>query len=1423
MLRLVLQLLVATMSATAASSFTLNIISTYGYNGHGEKFLVGDDCEKLDDLPITNASSCVGGMPKHAHAIKAMKEANENSVAMALGNMCFMGYLFDLDKGESCAKLIGSSGYEFYNLLMQDFYTCPGSYRKGLNCSDLEAAVDAFIAHGTTVMSTNIDVTSSIDGDWATEDKIAKHSVRTFDDGTKVGFVSVSDITNFSSGNKAEDTPTQRIPWLESDLYVHLDEIDFYAEDFVSSSDATRTVQSSFREYYSSLDVIKEVFEGAKENDPINAAIHNIKVAHPDCNIIVAMSDIQDVMTLFDDDELKFNSQVLFAQRYPDIDVLVSPSMNHYYGLEKYNSTSTIHNIYGKLAVVRSGVSRERATVTRVALEFDSNGSLLDISDEEEVVLDTEYKHWDEDVLDLLNERGEEARVLYSQTVVESKIDIYGERGGRDSEWNINCDVINGCRGFDCPVGRLVTSMMLDFCKEEGIPCDIAVSNGGGIRGSFDRGSITLEDIGGVLPFSNLLEIRTVKGSGLRKYIVEEIPSEYVDYDSDNLDVCFYDGSFIQTAGLKYAINPVTDSVISIEVLLDGHWYALDDDREYTMVNTDYVWNAFEEKSEVLASSTTFWKQDLYEFLLTFDELDNGLTLNAETGMKLYDRDTLMEMGCSNTVGNPFTASELPLRSSECTVLIKDIDDYVAPPFSFDIAHYNVSNDGTTLNSESSSMSKVRADITELASLNHTEVCVMPSCPSGREPKVKPDVWLVESDDTSLSHKNLSLPIDTPIVAVTSSFLPESIFLHNILPSSNDYAAILKKTIDSIWGVDMQIELFESPTSDNFATLANAFKLLYGSGSIVDDASVIVLLLPADELASTCAELSSDKAWIAVTLPGDFISDAACDGLLTVTATRTHAEAFTVATETLARSIADIVSASKELTASSVDEALRRIVPIPSLSLMNRGSSFDTVTRDDDKIISLDGVVWPSGSESVPGLQSMSTSSDTLPMEMIFAAIGLFVVGTIIIIIQRRQNRLQSVLVNELESRITLMQEYQDKEKELIKSEITKFKEEYNAAKKEKPLDAFLIEAGDIVPEDVLGKGAFGIVYKGVYRGQAVAIKTMSDVEESNMARFRDEILLMRDLRHENIVVMIGAVWSDVLMALVLEFCVNGSIADYTDKVHKKGESDTLTWESPLLTWTLDIAKGIKYIHSVSYFDHKEKRKIENIVHRDVKTDNCLLTAGLHAKIADFGEARVTVDATMTMVGTPIYVAPEIVRGEHYSTKADVYSFAMTLFQMALKGKYSLSAFLCMLLSKSDTNVKSISLGRVSYKMSHKAWRPTNAEKKLNIPSTIFRLIEICWDHDPNERPSFDEIVDYLEVDASRQVLGVDSMEATRKMSTANAAIMRRLLNLDQKKLQDANEAADMNEIMDHNNRLMREIEELRQENKALKERSSLA
>jgi hypothetical protein len=93
-------------------------------------------------------------------------------------------------------------------------------------------------------------------------------------------------------------------------------------------------------------------------------------------------------------------------------------------------------------------------------------------------------------------------------------------------------------------------------------------------------------------------------------------------------------------------------------------------------------------------------------------------------------------------------------------------------------------------------------------------------------------------------------------------------------------------------------------------------------------------------------------------------------------------------------------------------------------------------------------------------------------------------------------------------------------------------------------MDKLLIDSNDIQTQEVVGKGSFGEVFKAEYRGITVAVKTMREISEDSLTKFKEEVLLSGDLRHPNIVTMVGACWETSLMALVMEYCENGMSSD---------------------------------------------------------------------------------------------------------------------------------------------------------------------------------------------------------------------------------------------------------------------------------------
>ena len=193
-----------------------------------------------------------------------------------------------------------------------------------------------------------------------------------------------------------------------------------------------------------------------------------------------------------------------------------------------------------------------------------------------------------------------------------------------------------------------------------------------------------------------------------------------------------------------------------------------------------------------------------------------------------------------------------------------------------------------------------------------------------------------------------------------------------------------------------------------------------------------------------------------------------------------------------------------------------------------------------------------------------------------------------------------------------------------------------------------------------IGQGSFSVVYKGYYQNSHVAIKVLKKVDERNFRRFLEEILLHKELRHPNVVMFRGTSWRDGRLLMLVDFAGRGTLADVLRR-----SQGTVRWKPVKLNMALGIARGMAFLHQTRYYDMWTSSYQRCVVHRDLKPQNILVTDAYHVQITDFGEAR-TVDHenTMTQVGTQLFVAPEVVRGERYSEKCDVYSFAVVLLAM---------------------------------------------------------------------------------------------------------------------------------------------------------------
>ncbi|KAL8470192.1 hypothetical protein ACS0TY_032889 [Phlomoides rotata] len=201
-------------------------------------------------------------------------------------------------------------------------------------------------------------------------------------------------------------------------------------------------------------------------------------------------------------------------------------------------------------------------------------------------------------------------------------------------------------------------------------------------------------------------------------------------------------------------------------------------------------------------------------------------------------------------------------------------------------------------------------------------------------------------------------------------------------------------------------------------------------------------------------------------------------------------------------------------------------------------------------------------------------------------------------------------------------------------------------------------------PNQVLGEGGFGIVYKGVidenvrpgYKITPVAIKELDPEGLQGDREWLAEVNYLGQLRHPNLVKLIGYCCEGDHRLLVYEYLASGSLEKHLFLRVRA----TLTWHKRLKI-ALDAARGLAFLHSVE----------KPIIYRDFKTSNILLDADFNAKLSDFGLARVGPTGDQTHVSTRVmgtygYAAPEYVMTGHLTARSDVYGFGVVLLEMLI-------------------------------------------------------------------------------------------------------------------------------------------------------------
>jgi len=251
-----------------------------------------------------------------------------------------------------------------------------------------------------------------------------------------------------------------------------------------------------------------------------------------------------------------------------------------------------------------------------------------------------------------------------------------------------------------------------------------------------------------------------------------------------------------------------------------------------------------------------------------------------------------------------------------------------------------------------------------------------------------------------------------------------------------------------------------------------------------------------------------------------------------------------------------------------------------------------------------------------------------------------------------------------------------------------------------------------------IGKGAYGVVYKGRWREGVVAIKKLllpSAMNEREMEDFRREAALMKNLRpHVNVVQFLGITSSPHPLCIVTEFMEHGSLYSF---IHSENKVDT----NLLVNLIKGIAAGMLHLHK------------EGIVHRDLACRNVLLGSGFQVKISDFGLSRVSdtgdtkkSNQTKSDTGPLKWMAPESIRYKEYSQASDIWSFGVVIWEIVSRSDPYPD------LDPVQTALEVTTGGR-------------RLEPPAHTPPILKQLMQNCFQTEPTKRPDFKTMCAWLQ------------------------------------------------------------------------------
>ncbi|CAH0696544.1 unnamed protein product [Spodoptera exigua] len=267
-----------------------------------------------------------------------------------------------------------------------------------------------------------------------------------------------------------------------------------------------------------------------------------------------------------------------------------------------------------------------------------------------------------------------------------------------------------------------------------------------------------------------------------------------------------------------------------------------------------------------------------------------------------------------------------------------------------------------------------------------------------------------------------------------------------------------------------------------------------------------------------------------------------------------------------------------------------------------------------------------------------------------------------------------------------------------------------------------VFRASDLLQGELLGSGFFGEVYKVTHRdtNEVMVLKQLYRVDEDAQRNFLKEVAVLRSLKHRNVLRFVGVLYKDKRLHLVTEYVPGGTLYQLL-----QDSTVPLSWEVRARL-ARDVAAGLGYLHR------------RNVIHRDLNSHNCLVREDKTVIVADFGLARVVQRAASststlrrkryTVVGNPYWMAPEMMNGNVYDEKVDVFSFGIILCEIIGR----VSADPDFLPRRSDFGLNEPLFIEKFCRASH-------------CPEAFYRIAFLACHLDPDIRPPFELLEEWLE------------------------------------------------------------------------------